>query len=72
MSTFEANPHLCYGCAYTRLFAGQWHIEDSLDIPGDAYGLVVSFVNMVALAMEPPFPHSKTSSYTNRYSEHFC
>ncbi len=67
MSTFEANPHLRYGCAYIRLFAGQWHIEGSLDTPGDTYGLVIAYINAVALALEasnasllretyPPFP----------------
>jgi len=37
MSTFEANPHLRYGCAYIRLFAGQWHVEGNLDMQGDVY-----------------------------------
>jgi hypothetical protein len=67
MSTFEANLHLGYGCVYIRLFAGHWHVEGHLDTQGDTYGLAVSYINAVALAMEayntsllretyPPFP----------------
>jgi hypothetical protein len=52
MSTFEANLHLRYGCVYIRLFAGHWHVEGHLDAQGDTYGLAVSYINAVALAME--------------------
>lgn len=53
MNTYGANPHQRYGCAYVRLFDGQWSTQGEGEIqPGDTYGFIVSFVNTTAFAME--------------------